>query len=325
MLGLNFWKGKLKQGRIHEGRHYCWAEIGEDGGLVKKFVNGTVFVLILGLALLSSAAPLWAQESNVVARVNGVEITMDEFIDALEAQYGVVVLEQLIIDQLISQKQVETGVTISDEEFSLVYEQLIQEMGGPEALFYFLYQYGITEDQLKDELRSNLLLAELAISEIDVTKEEVAAWFESNRQRYDQPETVTVSHILVETQEEAESLLAELQNGADFAALAMKHSLDPGTAANGGWLGPVPRGYTVEPFENMAFSLGINEYGIVETSFGWHIILVSDRTEGKAADLEEIFDKVEADYKRSIAPAPVEYLRQLESAAEIEIVRERYK
>ena len=275
---------------------------------MKKFVNGTVFVLILGLALLSSAAPLWAQESNVVARVNGVEITMDEFIDALEAQYGVVVLEQLIIDQLISQKQVETGVTISDEQFSLVYEQLIQEMGGPEALFYFLYQYGITEDQLKDELRSNLLLAELAISEIDVTKEEVAAWFESNRQRYDQPETVTVSHILVETQEEAEYLLAELQNGADFAALAMKHSLDPGTAANGGWLGPslVP----VEPFENMAFSRH-QRNGIVETG---RVAYYPGLGSKEAADLEEIFDKVESDYKRSIAPAPVEYLRQLESA-----------
>ena len=71
--------------------------------------------------------------------------------------------------------------------------------------------------------------------------------------------------------------------------------------------------------------LDINEMGIVESQFGWHIILVSDRTEEKAADLEEIFDKVESDYKRSIAPAPVEYLRQLESAAEIEIVHERYK
>lgn len=292
---------------------------------MKKFVNGVVFVLILGLAFFSTATPLWAQESNVVARVNGVEITMEEFVDALEAQYGLVVLEQLIIDQLINQKQAETGITISDEDFAAVYGQFIQEMGGPEALIYFLYQYGITEEQLQDELRSHLLLAELAMSEIEVTAEEVSAWFENNRERYDQPETVTVSHILVETQEEAEALLAELNNGADFAVLAMEHSLDPGTAANGGWLGPVPRGYTVEPFENMAFSLDINEMGIIESQFGWHIILVSDRTEEKAADLEEIFDKVESDYKRSIAPAPVEYLRQLESAAEIEIVHERYK
>lgn len=296
----------------------------EDDGLVKR-INGVVFVLILGLVLVGTALPMNAQEDNIVARVNGVDITLEQFVEALEEQYGFAVLEQLIIDQLISQKVASTGVSVSDEDFAVLYEQFVQEMGGPEYMAYFLYQYGITEEQLKEELMGSMLLSELAMSEIEVNTDDITAWFEEHRYYYDRPETVTASHILVDSQEEAERLLAELESGADFAALAQQYSLDPGTAANGGYLGPIERGVTVEPFENMAFSLNVNEMGIAESQYGWHIILVSERTDSKAAVLADIYDVVEADYKRSLAPTAAEYLMQLEQEATIEILRERYQ
>lgn len=290
-----------------------------------KRINAVVFILVVSLALMGSALPMLAQTEEIVARVNGVEITLSQFMESLEEQFGAVVLQHLIRQELLAQKQAETGITVSDEYFAEVYANFVNQIGGPEYLTYFLMQYGITEEQLKEELRETVLLNELALAEIEVDPEEVAAWFEENRFRYDRQESVTASHILVDIQEEAEALLAELQAGADFATLAEEHSLDPATALRGGHLGQVTRGVTVEPFENTAFSLGVGEMGIVETEFGWHIVLVTGRTEAQPAVLEEIYADVERDYKRTLAPSAAEYLRQLEGAAEIEILRERYK
>jgi foldase protein PrsA len=296
----------------------------EDELLLKK-LNAVVFVIILGLAVLGSALPMFAQNDEIVARVNGVEITMSQFIEELEKQYGPAVLEQLIMDELVAQKQAALGITISDEYFTEKYAEFINQIGGPEYLMYLLFQYGITEAQLQEELRYSLLVNEMILSEIEADQAEVAAWFEENRARYDKQEAVTASHILVQTQEEAEAILAELEGGADFAALAQERSLDPGSASQGGNLGQITRGVTVEPFENMAFSLGVGEMGIVESQYGWHVILVTGRSAAQAAVLDEIYSEVESDYKASLAPTFTEYLQQLKSAAEIEIVRERYK
>lgn len=293
--------------------------------MLLKRINAVVFVLILGLSLMGASLPMFAQTEEVVARVNGVEITMSQFVEAMEEQFGTAVLEQLIIHELISQKQAETGVTVSDEHFAEVYNNFLNQIGGPDYLPYFLYQYGISEEQLLAELREAVLINELALSEIEATPDGVAAWFEENRSLYDRQETVTASHILVGTQEEAEALLAELEGGANFATLAQQHSLDTGSAARGGHLGEFGRGQMVEPFENAAFALGVGEMGIAESQYGWHIILVTGRTQAVPAVLDEIYSEVERDYKRSLAPTATEYLQKLESAAEIEIVRERYQ
>src|SRR5690606_26213959 len=87
---------------------------------------------------------------------------------------------------------------------------------------------------------------------------------------------------------EAEALLARLQGGEDFAALAREHSSDEGSAARGGDLGWFPRGRMVPPFEEAAFG---NEPGtlvgeLVESQFGFHIIEVLGRREGDVAEDE---------------------------------------
>ena len=86
---------------------------------------------------------------------------------------------------------------------------------------------------------------------------------------------VRASHILVKTLDEANKLLEEIQNGADFAELAAKHSLCP-SGRNGGDLGFFGKGMMVKPFEDAAFALEVGELSQpVETQFGWHLILVT--------------------------------------------------
>lgn len=88
---------------------------------------------------------------------------------------------------------------------------------------------------------------------------------------------VRASHILVKTLDEANKLLEEIQNGADFAELATKHSLCP-SGRNGGDLGFFGKGMMVKPFEDAAFSMEVGEVSApVETQFGWHLVKLLDK------------------------------------------------
>lgn len=83
---------------------------------------------------------------------------------------------------------------------------------------------------------------------------------------------VTARHILVSSQEEAQNLLNQINEGAEFATLARQHSKCP-SGQNGGELGTFGRGQMVQPFENISFDLpvgGLSEP--VQTQFGYHII-----------------------------------------------------
>lgn len=92
-------------------------------------------------------------------------------------------------------------------------------------------------------------------------------------------------HILVPTKAEADAIKAQLDGGADFAALAKAQSKDPGSAAQGGKLGCQPKGAYVGPFDAAVWSLPLNTFSApVQTQFGFHVIRVTER---KTATFEE--------------------------------------
>ena len=102
-------------------------------------------------------------------------------------------------------------------------------------------------------------------------------------------EQVTASHVLVETEAEAEALILALHDGDDFAQLAKEKSTGP-SGPNGGALGTFGRGQMVPAFETAAFDLAIGSYSDtpVQTQFGWHVIKVDAKDIAPAPDLEAI-------------------------------------
>ena len=102
-------------------------------------------------------------------------------------------------------------------------------------------------------------------------------------------EQVTGSHILLETEADAKAVIAALQDGGDFAALAKEKSTGP-SGPNGGALGTFGRGQMVPAFETAAFDLAVGSYSDtpVQTQFGWHVIKVDGKDIAPAPDLESM-------------------------------------
>lgn len=96
-------------------------------------------------------------------------------------------------------------------------------------------------------------------------------------------------HILVESEEEANGLIEQLDGGADFSELAQEHSIDP-AASNGGDLGWFTSDSMVAPFAEAveAMEVGSHSSAPVQTQFGWHVILVEDRRASEPPALDTV-------------------------------------
>ncbi len=282
-------------------------------------------VLILALLLTSISGLAAASDDEIVAIVNGTEITLTEFYETLENEAGYYILSQMIVDELIRQKQVELGVYVDQQALNYVLADIMNQLGGEMGYYSYLEEMGISDALFRQQLEFELTLSMLAEAEIEVTPEEIIEFFQLYESYFDQPELVRASHILVETEENAEELLAQIKAGADFATLARENSIDPGSAANGGDLGYFPQGAMVPEFENLAWKLGINEFDKVKTSYGWHIILVKDKLDAEPANLDRQWDEVEQLLKEFLASDLNAYIQKLEAEAQIEVLRERYK
>ena len=122
---------------------------------------------------------------------------------------------------------------------------------------------------------------------------------------------VQASHILVETEAEAQEIIDELAKGADFAELAKKRSKDPGSGANGGDLGFFRKGQMVEPFAAAAFGLekGSITETPVQTQFGWHVIKVLDSRTAAPPPFEQVAEQLRGELAREIRTNVIEELR----------------
>ena len=236
--------------------------------------------------------------SGVAASVSGEEITqtqLDEVIAQAESRlksqgqkipaagsqeyqaFQQNALQFLVQRIQFEQKAEELGVSVSDDEVDeRIKRVLTQYFGGSQKKYEdSLEKQGITDEQVREELKATLLSEKIFAkvgNAAKVTNAEIQAYYDSNSQLYQQKPSRDVRHILVASKVLADDLYGQLQNGADFAALAKKYSTDPGSSKTGGKL-TIQRGQTVPPFDKVAFALGVGELSKpVKTQYGWHII-----------------------------------------------------
>lgn len=229
------------------------------------FLPSLAFAAVMAMPLSAQTAP---DTDTVVARVNGAEITLGHVIAtvaALPAQYQQLeddvlydfILEQLVQQQLLSQQQDGLSslntLAIENEARSL---QAVQTVN--------------------------------AITEAEVTDEAIQAAYDAQYADFEGDDEFDASHILVETEDEAKAIKAQLDDGADFAELAKEHSTGP-SGPNGGALGWFGKGRMVPEFEAAVVELEKGQVSDpVQTQFGWHLVILNDKRKSQAPALEAV-------------------------------------
>lgn len=256
----------------------------------------TAFVLPLSLTVLLVGC---AEESETksVATVNGESITQEELKETLMDQYGAEALDTLVTNKVIELEAEKGKITVSEEELQKELDELIESYGGEETFQELLTSNSMSEEDVKEDIRTFSLTTKLMESVIDITDIEVATYFEENKETYNQVEQVEASHILVADEETVKEVQAKLEAGGDFAELATEYSTDTASNSQGGSLGYFGEGEMVEEFETAAFAMKIDEVSDpIQTEYGYHIIKVTGKKEAKEAVLgdvkEEVYDNL---------------------------------
>ena len=217
-------------------------------------------------------------ENKVLAAVGGVNITEEDVSEAIIAmgQRGQSLNNPqgraMVLEQLINRKLLLAGARKELLEFDPEFKKQLNIM--------------------KEELLTKFAISR-AIENVKVTDEEAKKFYDENPAAFVSGNTVTASHILVDSEEKANEIKADIDAGKiTFADAAKQYSSCP-SKENGGDLGAFAQGQMVKEFEDAAFS---SEIGVVtapvQTQFGWHLILVTDKSESSVMAFEDVSEQL---------------------------------
>lgn len=198
------------------------------------------------------------------------------------------VLDGMIDTVLVKQESRRKGIAVSDETVSAELQAIINDSGGNDAFVSYLASSGLSEEEFRNGLYEAMLTS--------LIRDEVIANVSAVV-----PQT-HARHILVDTAELADSLLSQLDAGADFNLFAQQYSQDLLTRDSGGDLDWFPRGGLIlKEVEDAAFALEPGQYsGVVESAFGFHIIQVIARENARALSDDQLLAFQQVTYQEWI-------------------------
>lgn len=273
--------------------------------LKRRPIAGVALVLEL---LASTALGARAQSDTVVATVSGQSITEADVqmaVSELDQQFAQLTPEQkraaalsAIIEIRLMSEKAKASKLDQDENFK-------RKMA-------FLNERALHAQVIEKEISPK------------VTDEMLKARYDKEVAARPPTEEIRARHILVKTEEEAKEIIAKLDGGADFEALAKEKSSDPGSGANGGDLGFFSKGQMVPEFEAAAFALEPGAYTKtpVKSDFGFHVIKLEEKRTQPPVAFDEVKDQIRQFVFRDVYFAAVKELR---AGAQVEIKDETLK
>lgn len=253
-----------------------------------------LYLVVLGAMLFAAcgggsgslAATVDAQDVTVgdvegLIDTDGATITKEQFAQFLSFQ-----IQWIVIND---SAEADYDIVVTDEEAAAEADRIFGEVAEDgQTREDFLSVRGVTEEFLLNIARQGLIdqqIREILREEApEPTPEEMEA---ARQSALAASTTVCVSHVLVATQEEADEVMTRIADGEELGELAQELSLDTGSGENNGILPCGPATTYVEPFMEASLIGPIGEVydQIVESEFGFHIVLVTDRTEPDESDL----------------------------------------
>ena len=258
-----------------------------------SFMRASFASLVIGSTFV--AMPAFAQEKIAVGTVNGQTIFLDEVMQLTEQlpdEYRRQPIENIypnLVDEITNTKLAATAAKEAD-----------------------LQNNELVIDAIR--IASERILAEAYFAtEVRkiVTDEEIQSAYDRFVSDSDSREQISARHILVNEEAEAIDLIAKLEGGADFAALAQEFSTGP-SGPKGGDLGYFGRGQMVPDFEAAAFELEIGTFTSrpVQTQFGWHVIKLEDKRTQPAPSLDEMRSQIAQGLSQQALARLIEELRK---------------
>ena len=274
------------------------------------------------------------------------------------------VVSKLIAQKLLEQEIAKQEITVTNEEIQAKLDEIVAQLGGAEAYKARLKQAGVSEGKLKNDIKEEIKIDKLIekVAKLEVTDKEIAKFYKENPDKFTHPDMVRASHILIEANPEqirqdiisrdkkgllnAEQIEEKVKEAVDkvkakadelrvkaasnpegFEKLARENSQDPGSKDKGGDLGFFAKGQMVPEFEAVAFTIAPNQVSeVVQTSYGYHIIIVTDRKKAGKDSLDEVKEDIRAYLLRQKKVAALDKMfAGLKSTAKIEYLDEDFK
>lgn len=244
-------------------------------------------------------------------------------------------LDAIVADKLVSEAS--RVIKLEKSEIDQEIGKIAQQAGSAEELEARLKEEGRKMADLRQaveaSMRQERWLEPQVAAKAQISEQEVADFYKEEPRASQAPEVVRASHILLvtppeSTEEEVQETLGRIQEirrriveGEPFEIMAKEHSEDPGSKDKGGDLSFFGRSQMVQEFEDAAFSLPVGDVsGPIKTQFGYHLIKVTEKKEGRTVPLEEASPSIVAylqSAKRRQAVADI--VAELREKAEIEI------
>ena len=271
---------------------------------------GLLMAVMLAIIIISFASfcPA-ASDDPIVATVNGIEIKKSH-LDLVVAEFKKKARKQ----QVSSKDKLELLKSLIRRQL-ILQQPVINDLRNDVTVGAMVKSY-------ENQLVVTKYLEKHVGSQIYVTPEEIKQYYKTNLPRFKAPPKVNASHILLRNRQDAEMVLARLNNGEDFAELAKQFSIDLPMAFEGGSMGTIEKGKSLPALEKELFLLQEGEFSkIVKTQYGHHILRVDEIIEEPYRPFEEVRKQIRQTlYQQKEARAFEEMVTKLERNADIKIL-----
>lgn len=299
---------------------------------------------------MNTMSPEKEDPSTVLVEVNGKKLTAGEVDMEVKMQMTGVAgnvppgyetslrnksVSEFIVRALLLAEADKQNIAATEADMKEVLDELSRKLPPGKDIEEVIKTSPIGEEKMREQInmgiRINKLLKSVTASHTNISDQEVTDFIEKNKN--DLPETVTAKHILImvnkadddkakeEKKKKAEDIRKKLLDGGDFDALAKQYSDDLRTRGTGGNLGTFPRDRMDPDFVKAAFSQELNKAGsIVETRFGYHIILVTAHYDAGTAPRDEVAVSLRNARIRNILD---DYIKDLGKKADIKDYRKK--
>lgn len=293
-------------------------------------------LLWIGIAVLGIGSLSGCLKKRTIATVNNQAITRDAFMDQLEARYGMQTLHWLIVKNLVTAEIQKLGITITEADIQEGMAEWKMNMAqteganleSPQAFADYLALRGMTEKDVREDVRLNLEVDRLATKDVKIADAETKQYFDTNHSEFDRPATVTLAQIICKDRATADRVVKKLDEGATFGEMASQFSVDERSKGNGGLVGEValsqlgPLSSSVKALDVGEISNPIRVPG--EGASGYIIFKVISKRAAEPGNYDKLKQRIERGLKRRKGKKQDQVIDDLLKNANIDVKVPRY-